>query len=606
MIAERPTDKILERGITIEIDGNYIYGDSLEKLKISEAIDPIGSEIQIGTCDFILKRYPEFENLFSYGKFFKVYFDGKIKTVVRVYSANVVDEKRLEIQAEDLFGVLEDEFYYGNIAYPTVDATIDNRPNAGDVLREIFDTANVRYQISPELEDVKLYGELFKVTCREALMQVCFAIGAMAFCSGQDFITVKKPDNSVKQIIDRKRIKEGTRFTTNIMTKYVAMSINYDRLWDDETNIDTIFKFSDTLDVKAGEIREYTHEQPMGDYQMKSLNLSQNVVNIQEGKYFKFLEKKPNKVIVQFLEVYMYEPTNVSYFDFDLNDETMTATVNLTRSNNLLDINFPYSVNVDDKWYEVVAIGDCSALNGEKVKIPPTITTIKENAFKNLSISAIFIPGSVIQIKDNSFSGTKISTIRYGGNKKEWNNISWGAGNESVKNNEYINFNWEDSQFDKRRFGLEGFGYGATRRKIETKINPNAINYPYSQEASMSHSTLVTYDYGKDGEHKIKIGNLSEVLERVYNELTKTEQIECVIFEGRSVQEGDFVRYGQDKYGSVVYGSQRKSEITYDKPINIGDVVGIEVNEYGYREKRIISQEYELNGNIIAKKCILR
>lgn len=598
---------ILDRGITIEIDGNYIYGDIIEKIKISEAIDSISSEIPIGICDFTLKRNPNIEGLFDLGKFFSVYFDGKLKAFVRVYSANIVDERRFSVQAEDLFGALEDEIYYGNIVYPTVDETTDNRPIAGDVLRDIFNTANVKYEIDPLLEDIKLNGELFKVTCREALMQVCFAIGAVAFCSGQDYVSIKKLDNSVTQTIEKSRIKENPKFTINTPTKYVSMDVNVGRTWS-EANENTIFGFKDTVDVKAGENRTYISENPIGKYQMKTTNTSGSVVNM-SAQYFNFIEEKPNKVIVQFLNVYKdYTPTNNKYFSFDLNDETMTATVNLANTDSLLyEIIFPYTVNIDEKWYEVTAIGDCSLWTYPgAVKIPPTITTIKANAFSNSDISEIHIPISVTKIEQNAFSGLQKSIlVYYEGSATDWAKIEFGSGNEIIQN-EDVYFNSSLASPEKRPFGLVGYGYNDAVISTETKTNPSALNSPYSQEAIINHATLVTYDYGKDGNSSVKSGNLTEVFDRVFEELTKTEEIECTIFEQRHVQEGDFARYGQDTYGSVVYGYQRPSTITYDNPVNLGDVVGIEVNEYGYREKRIISQEYDLNGGIIAKKCKLK
>ena len=600
---------ILDRGITIEIDGNYIYGDIIEKIKISEAMDSIGSEIPIGICDFTLKRNLNFEGLFNSGKFFNVYFDGKLKAFVRVYSAKVVDERRFSVQAEDLFGTLEDEIYYGNIVYPTVDDITDNRPTAGDVLRDIFNTANVKYEIDPELEDIKLNGELFKVTCREALMQVCFAIGAVALCSGQDFVTVKKLDNSVTQTIEKSRIKEKPKFAINTPTKYVFMDVNVGRTWS-ESNENTIFGFKDTVDVKAGEIRTYISENPIGKYQMKTTSSTGNVQNLGESsKYFAFIDSKPNKISVQFLDIYKdYISTSNSYFSFDLNEETMTATVNLAKTDSLLyEIVFPYTININDKWYEVTAIGDCSLWTYPgTVKIPPIVTTIKANAFSNSDISEIHIPISVIKIEQNAFSGLQRGIlVYYEGSATDWSKIEFGSGNEIIQN-EDIHFNSELASPRKRPFGLVGYGYDDAMISTETKTNPFAINSPNSQEASINHATLVTYDYGKNVDSSVKSGNLTEVFDRVFDELTKTEEIECTIFEQRHVKEGDFARYGQDIYGSVVYGYQKPSTITYDKPVNLGDVVGIEVNEYGYREKRIISQEYDLNGGIIAKKCKLK
>lgn len=61
-----------------------------------------------------------------------------------------------------------------------------------DLIIEIINEAGLECEIDAELENIQMNGILYVGTCREALKQVCFAIGAYATCSRSNKILIHK------------------------------------------------------------------------------------------------------------------------------------------------------------------------------------------------------------------------------------------------------------------------------------------------------------------------------------------------------------------------------------------------------------------------------
>ena len=91
--------------------------------------------------------------------------------------------------------------------YTFREGRVYSEEKAGDIIKEIFAAAGIdKYEIAPELYDIRLTGHLEIQTCREALKTVCFAIGALADDSRSDTVKVYKPTRYVSSQIgtDRK------------------------------------------------------------------------------------------------------------------------------------------------------------------------------------------------------------------------------------------------------------------------------------------------------------------------------------------------------------------------------------------------------------------
>lgn len=138
---------------------------------------------------------------------------------------------------------------------------------------DIFNVAKVPYNIASEFEDVSLSGYIPYTTCREALMQVCFASLAVVNTANADVVEVKKIEDDVKQKIPLKRIMQGQSFedgdtiTAVELTShsfYPLAESEKDYLYkaeDSGTGENILVKFSEpqqesTIQISGGEILE--------------------------------------------------------------------------------------------------------------------------------------------------------------------------------------------------------------------------------------------------------------------------------------------------------------------------------------------------------------
>lgn len=103
--------------------------------------------------------------------------------------------------------------------------------------------------------------------------------------------------------------------------------------------------------------------------------------------------------------------------------------------------------------------------------------------------------------------------------------------------------------------------------------------------------------------------NIANILDKCFKWFTSTNTINLDIVEGKYVEYGKPYRYGTGiKYGSgIKYGGRSQSIITYDEPIAVGDKINVETEYLGLmRDKIVTKQIYNLNGNILIKKAVLK
>ena len=75
---------------------------------------------------------------------------------------------------------------------------------------------------------------------------------------------------------------------------------------------------------------------------------------------------------------------------------------------------------------------------------------------------------------------------------------------------------------------------------------------------------------------------------------------------GKHVQDGDYIKYGEKKYGTFKYGEKNQNLIIYDKAVNVGENINAETEYLGVVSGRLIKQSFNLNGNIIVKEAVLK
>lgn len=101
--------------------------------------------------------------------------------------------------------------------------------------------------------------------------------------------------------------------------------------------------------------------------------------------------------------------------------------------------------------------------------------------------------------------------------------------------------------------------------------------------------------------------NIDKLLDLCYNYYSKTTGIKAKVVDRRHISGGDIIRYGQGiRYGEYKYRDRSRKVITYDNPVNLGDVIKIDTTYQGEVEGRVESKNFSLLGNSIAKDILIK
>ena len=184
--------------------GTFFYGDELRGVKLIQEIDPISTQISINTADFTLDSRSDMEYSFQQKQPLSIFFNGELKATTFVKKSTRKAKRLWSIQSEDYIGLLDSIPYYGGIY---------TNANAVELLDDIFTVAKVPYSIDDVFADAVVTGHIPYTTCRDALMQVAFAIQAVVDTSNSEVVKVFALEEDVKQTIPLNRIMQGQNFT---------------------------------------------------------------------------------------------------------------------------------------------------------------------------------------------------------------------------------------------------------------------------------------------------------------------------------------------------------------------------------------------------------
>lgn len=228
--------------------GTVFYGEELRNVKISQSVDPISSEIKINTCDFSIDSKTDMVYSFQSKQPLSVSFNDRLLATMFVKSSKRKAKFLWDINSEDYISILDSTPFVGGIY---------NNVPASDILETIFKVAKVPYSIADEFYDYALSGYIGYTTCREALMQVCFASMAVVNTANTDVVEVKKLEDDIKQTIPLERIMQGQSFDNgDTVTKVELTAHTYSestetveayKAEDSGTGENILVKFSEPL-----------------------------------------------------------------------------------------------------------------------------------------------------------------------------------------------------------------------------------------------------------------------------------------------------------------------------------------------------------------------
>lgn len=197
--------------------GTFFYGDELRNVKLIQEIDPISTQISINTADFTLDSRSDMEYSFQQKQPLSIFFNGELKATTFVKKSTRKAKRLWSIQSEDYIGLLDSIPYYGGIY---------TNKNAVELLSDIFTTAKVPYNIEDVFANSVVTGYIPFTTCRDALMQVAFAIQAVVDTSNSDVVKVFALEEEVKQTVPLNRIMQGQNFADDETVTGVEVAVH--------------------------------------------------------------------------------------------------------------------------------------------------------------------------------------------------------------------------------------------------------------------------------------------------------------------------------------------------------------------------------------------
>ena len=192
------------------------YGDELKSVKLTQTIDELSSQISINTCDISLHSKRNINFPFQEQQPMEVYFNDVLRAKSFIKSSKRISSNEWTIKTEDYIGKLESVMFYGDIY---------TNKNAFDLFGEIFEKANTPCNISDVFQNVTVSGHIPFTNCREALMQVAFAVGAIVDTSDSAVVNIYKPNYVSSQTIPLSKIIQGQNFEET--AKMTAVEITY-------------------------------------------------------------------------------------------------------------------------------------------------------------------------------------------------------------------------------------------------------------------------------------------------------------------------------------------------------------------------------------------
>ena len=175
-------------------------GDNLISASIIEEIDPLSDELSINTLDFVCFATDDRFNILNPQGAYLTFQKTQPLKAYKVENGITTDmgtfyleswenesEKSMKIKGIDLIGILDKSEFNGGI--------YENK-NAEQLIQEIMATANIQNYTISDLTSETITGYLPISTCRDALQQVLFVLGAVADCSRSESINIYKMSES--------------------------------------------------------------------------------------------------------------------------------------------------------------------------------------------------------------------------------------------------------------------------------------------------------------------------------------------------------------------------------------------------------------------------
>lgn len=194
-------------------------GDELTNVSIIQQEHPISVELYINTCDFSILSKTVKDFSFERKQPLRVLMNDNLVAKTFITSATRKSARVWNVSAEDYIGFLADTPYKGGIY---------SGANACELIEDIFAVAKVPVSISEDLGEKTVTGYIPYSNCRDALLQIALAIGAVVDTSYSDEVVVYALTDDVSQTVEKARIMQGQTISdASRVTAVEVMSHSY-------------------------------------------------------------------------------------------------------------------------------------------------------------------------------------------------------------------------------------------------------------------------------------------------------------------------------------------------------------------------------------------
>ncbi len=195
--------------------GVFFYGQNVLSMKIKQEIDPISSSIAINTADFTLDIPGGVSYNFQERQPVSIYFNNSLLATAFVEKSDRKTRTTWSVSCSDYIDIMDGATFVGDV--------YDGK-NAVELIDEILKAAHVPYSIIGDFSEAVVSGHIGYTTCRDALMQVCFAIGAVVDTSNSADVKIYAVDKTVTQTLPLDRIMQGQSFETKSRVTGVSIA----------------------------------------------------------------------------------------------------------------------------------------------------------------------------------------------------------------------------------------------------------------------------------------------------------------------------------------------------------------------------------------------
>jgi hypothetical protein len=234
----------------------FTSGD-IKRLEVVEEIDPLSLRVPVNVCELKLYSATDLFSIFNVGGYYSrlskrqplsIYgiLDGATVFMGQYYldEWKNTGQKNTEFYCVDLAGILERTPFRGGMY---------SGATAGVVIDSILEGASIPYDLDEDLYDLTLTGWIPYTSCREALQQIAFALGASVDCSRSYALKIYKSTLAVDQTnpIQLKREAQGMNSSAELKPLVTGVELTAHEYLE---SADEINLFNATLENGTHEI----------------------------------------------------------------------------------------------------------------------------------------------------------------------------------------------------------------------------------------------------------------------------------------------------------------------------------------------------------------